>query len=61
MILKSKFKVSQVCDMLPLSDKLYKQSREGMVFNNLYDLIIKEENILLAFQNVQCSSRDTSC
>lgn len=53
MILKSKFKVSQVCDMLPLSDKLYKQSREGVVFNNLYDLILKEENILLAFQNVQ--------
>lgn len=34
-------------------DRLYKQSSEGKVFKNLYEIIIKEENILLAYRNIK--------
>jgi RNA-directed DNA polymerase len=34
-------------------DHLYAESKNGRYFNKLYDLIISEENILLAFQNLK--------
>lgn len=40
-------------DMLETFDKLYKQSKDGMVFDNLMDLILSEENICLAYRNIK--------
>lgn len=34
-------------------DDLYKQSKEGAVFNNLLELILSRENILLAYRNIK--------
>jgi len=34
-------------------DDLYAKSKKGNTFCNLYDLIVKEENILLAFRNIK--------
>jgi group II intron reverse transcriptase/maturase len=36
-----------------IQDKLYKQSREGLIFNNLIALITKRENILLAYRSIK--------
>lgn len=40
-------------DMLETFDKLYKQSKDGMVFDNLMDLILSEDNICLAYRNIK--------
>ena len=34
-------------------DELYAKSKEGINFNNLYDLIISRDNILLAYRNIK--------
>jgi len=34
-------------------NRTYAESKNGRYFNKLYDLIISEENILLAFQNLK--------
>lgn len=33
--------------------RLYRQSKEGKIFNNLYKMIISRENIILAFKNLK--------
>ena len=37
-------------DMQEIFDKLYEQSKKGEIFNNLMDIILSEENILLAYR-----------
>src|SRR5690606_22346391 len=34
-------------------DLLYEQSKDGRYFKNLYDLIISEQNIMLAYRNIK--------
>ena len=34
-------------------DELYKQSKEGKSFDNLMDIILSEQNILLAYRNIK--------
>lgn len=34
-------------------DNLYNESKTGRYFTDLYELIISEENILLAFRNLK--------
>ena len=52
-ILKNKFKVDRIYDMEEISDKLYAQGKSGKIFNQLYNLIIGEDNILLAMKNIK--------
>lgn len=40
-------------DMQETFDKLYEQSLHGDVFTNLMDIILSEENILLAYRNIK--------
>jgi len=37
-------------------DQLYEESKRGRYFTDLYDLIISEENILLAFRNLKSNT-----
>ena len=37
----------------PITDKLYADSKQNKIFSNLYELIIKEENIILAYRNIK--------
>jgi len=39
--------------MQPIFDNLYKQSQNNSKFKHLYDLIIKDDNILLAYRNIK--------
>lgn len=39
--------------MQKVFDKLYQQSRRGKRFTNLLDIIIAENNILLAYRNIK--------
>ena len=34
-------------------DNLYNQSKSGKVFKNLYEIIISDENIMLAYRNIK--------
>lgn len=43
-------------DMQSITDKLYAQSNNGNNFYKLYDLIIKDDNILLAYRNIKKNS-----
>lgn len=43
-------------DMQKITDKLYAQSKNNNNFYKLYDLIIKEENILLAYRNIKSNT-----
>lgn len=40
-------------DMQNTFDRLYQQSKDGNTFTRLFDLIISNENILLAFRNIK--------
>ena len=50
---KKNFKVERVYDMADTFKELYTQGQSGKIFNNLYGLIIGENNILLAMKNVR--------
>lgn len=39
--------------MQPIFDNLYKQSKDDSKFKHLYDLIISDDNILLAYRNIK--------
>jgi retron-type reverse transcriptase len=43
-------------DMQNKFDELYGKSKRNENFNNLYDLIISQENILLAYRNIKRNS-----
>ncbi len=40
-------------DMQQIFDKLYEQSKNGEIFENLMDIILSDENILLAYRNIK--------
>lgn len=44
--------------MQDIFDSLYKKSKTNCVFKNLYDLIIKDENILLAYKIVKLNNKN---
>ena len=50
---KKNFKVERVYNMADTFKELYTQGQSGKIFNNLYSLIIGENNILLAMKNVR--------
>lgn len=52
-IKKQKLRNNEYYSMQEEFDSLYKQSSEGKIFKNLYEIIIKEENILLAYRNIK--------
>ena len=39
--------------MQPAFDELYRKSKDGETFTNLMDIILKRENILLAYRNIK--------
>ena len=41
-------------------DKLYEQSLKGARFNKLYELVVKETNILLAYRNIKANKGSTT-
>ena len=49
------FKVERVYDMADTFNNLYTQGHNGKIFNNLYGLIVKDSNILLAMKNIRLS------
>ena len=49
------FKVERVYDMADTFKELYTQGQNGKIFNNLYGLIVKDSNILLAMKNIRLS------
>ncbi len=49
------FKVERVYDMSDTFKRLYAQGQSGKIFNDLYGLIVKESNILLAMKNIKLS------
>lgn len=50
---KKNFKVERVYDMADTFKELYTQGQSGKIFNNVYSLIVGENNILLAMKNVR--------
>ena len=43
--------------MLSVFDDLYEKSKSGAVFEDLMPLILKRENILLAYRNIKTNKR----
>ena len=41
--------------MQPVFDELYRKSKDGEKFTNLMDIILKRENILLAYRNIKAN------
>ena len=50
---KQKLRNSEYYDMQDTLDRLYAQATEGKVFNNLFDMIIDENNVLMAYRNIK--------
>ena len=43
-------------DMQRITDKLYAQSKNNNNFYHLYELITREENIMLAYRNIKSNT-----
>lgn len=56
MLKKNSLRHNEYYDMQPIFDNLYKQSQQNSKFTHLYDMIVKDENILLAFRNIKRNS-----
>lgn len=50
---KQTLRNNEYYDMQNIFDKLYKQSTENKVFNNLLEMITSKNNILLAYRNIK--------
>lgn len=50
---QKKLRHAEYYDLTDTFDRLYAESKNGKVFTKLYDLIISEENILLAYRNIK--------
>lgn len=48
-------------DMLDIVDKLYKQSKNGVIFDDLIPLITSERNIRLAYRNIKNNHGSLTC
>ena len=53
MLKKDKLRYNEYYDMQHIYDELYAQSKNGNNFYKLYELIISEDNILLAYRNIK--------
>lgn len=53
---KNSLRYNEYYNMQQTFDLLYKQSQENGKFTHLYDLIIKDENIMLAYRNIKNNS-----
>ncbi len=54
MSIKNKLRAQEsYYDTQKISDKLYADSKKGKKFNKLYELIIEEKNIILAYRNIK--------
>lgn len=50
---KAKLRHNEYYNMQPTFDLLYEQSRNNSKFKNLYNVITRQENILLAYRNIK--------
>ena len=50
---KSKLRHAEYYDFQTVQDKLYADSKQGKIFNKLVEIIIKPENIRLAYRNIK--------
>jgi len=50
---KNTLRYNEYYNMQSTFDNLYKQSQNNSVFKNLFNLITKDENILLAYRNIK--------
>ncbi|MFQ5171284.1 group II intron reverse transcriptase/maturase [Clostridioides difficile] len=53
---KDMLRYNEYYSMQHIFDNLYKQSQQGSNFNKLYNIIISEENILLAYRNIKANT-----
>ena len=53
---KDQLRYNEYYNTQPVFDNLYKQSKSGSSFKNLYNLISSDENILLAYRNIKNNS-----
>lgn len=56
MLRNRKIRNSEYYGMYGRFDELYQQSKNGNVFTHLFDLIVSDENILLAYRNIKNNS-----
>lgn len=52
---------SEYLAMLEITDELYQQSKDNMIFNDLMTLITSEKNIRLAYRNIKNNSGSMTC
>ena len=52
----SKLRHTEYYDLQPTFDKLYADSCNKKIFNNLYSIIVCDENIKLAYRNIKRNS-----
>ncbi len=50
---KNALRYNEYYNMQKIFDELYRKSKEGKTFKNLYEIIISEENIQLAYRNIK--------
>ena len=50
---QKKIRHSEYYNLTDTLDKLYAKSEQGQVFNKLYDIIVSDENIMLAYRNIK--------
>lgn len=50
---KDTLRHNEYYDMQKVFDDLYRKSKEGKEFKNLFNLITNKENILLAYRNIK--------
>ena len=50
-------KYNEYYDMQNVFDELYKKSKENFKFSQLMDIILSENNILLAYRNIKTNGR----
>ena len=52
----SKLRHTEYYDLQPTFDKLYADSCNKKIFNNLYSIVVCDENIKLAYRNIKRNS-----
>ncbi len=50
---KQKLRHNEYYDTQEIYDNLYKESKEGKIFTKLYELVVDERNIKLAYRNIK--------
>ena len=58
---RKKIRHSEYYDLQAVFDKMYADSKENKVFNNLIPLAASDENILLAYRNIKRNSGSNTC